>query len=249
MSSNLVRGWTSAALGAAWILVWGWLGTTARAEEFLNVYGVAVHLFATPNCKPPVSEWSVSVKVAPFEERANLSEVVSELARRSLDLGANTLHGIRILSAVPFRGTEAAGIASTCAASDGAPSGLLGDVAGSRTAEAHVFGASHKLGPERTIAGAEPKRIATLTEEKAAHLRRLIVQLQTYDVGPAIIGSCPFIPDLGFRLVGGAEVWWLVSFGRGCDAAVLIRRDGDWRRAKTVELTADAVARLRDLSR
>ena len=83
MSSNLVRGWTSAALGAAWILVWGWLGTTARAEEFLNVYGVAVHLFATPNCKPPVSEWPVSVKVAPFEERANLSEVVSELARRS----------------------------------------------------------------------------------------------------------------------------------------------------------------------
>jgi hypothetical protein len=215
----------------------------------LQVFGVDVYLLSPPSCAPGGTSREVHAHASPFEPDASLAEIITELARQTREAGANTLHSIRIVSAVPFRGAEARGMAMTCRANAAPANGLAALVATSRSVDAFAIKPADPLGPVRTLANAQLTEIASLGADDLAKLKALVLQMSRSTVGPDIKSTCPFIPDFGFRFRGDEhgdqDVWLVVSAGRGCDASVVLRRDDDWRKTPSTNLSAEMVSQLK----
>jgi hypothetical protein len=79
-----------------------------------------------------------------------------------------------------------------------------------------------------------------ITGDVLQRLRDAIFSDQSYDVRSGAVTSCAFYPRLGFRFAsGGREAWWLVS--DSCAAGILVERNDPWGKARTLNLTAEAV--------
>jgi hypothetical protein len=224
------------------------LCTPALADPII-IFGVAVYIVEGPPCPGGDPGRDVRAQVSPFEEQAQLSEIVLELARGAREAGANTLHSIRVVSAAPYRGAEAVGVAATCPPQSNAVPDIQALVAGSRTAEAFEVRATDALGPGRTLANAQLTPIRKLADAEVTTLKMLIAREGDAKSGASVLSSCPFIPDLGFRLGGDGTLWWLVSYAPGCEAAVLMLPDADWRRQPRATLSPAAVSQVRTLAK
>ena len=210
----------------------------------IQIFGVDVYIIAPPDCAKGALARDVHGQAGPFEREAQLSDIVTELARRSREVGANTLYSIRIVSAAPFRGAEAVGIAATCPVTSRIVSDLLATVAGSPSADVFAIRPRQPVGPERTLKTSDLTQITSLGSNNLAKLKDIITRSEQARPEHVIVSSCPFIPDIGFRLGAEQNVWWLVSRGRGCDASVLIKADDDWRKARATPLAPEVVAEV-----
>ena len=152
--------------------------------DSIKIFGVDVYLLEHPSCSGSSRE--VLAKASPFEKEARLADIITELARRTREAGANTLHSIRILSAAPYHGAEAIGIAVTCAITPDPPADLIALVAESRGAEAFAIRPTDPLGPERTLGKAEMELIRRLSEAELGTLKALIASGRQTQPGPTI---------------------------------------------------------------
>jgi hypothetical protein len=107
-------------------------------------------------------------------------------------------------------------------------------------AQTYEFPGEGVLGPERTISTVKIVAGKRLTGETLQRLRTAMFSSRSYEAAGALQKSCPFDPRVGFRFSdAGREAWWLVS--ATCRTAILVSRNDDWRRVRTLNLTSDAV--------
>jgi hypothetical protein len=226
------------------------------ADDFYRVYGVNVYLGNPPECRGKELGSEVRAKVAPFEQAAPLGEIVGELARLAAEQGANTLHSIRILSAVPYQGADVAGVAVRC--SDQASpqpnvalaldNELVAAVKGATNVVAYALPDAGSLGPDRTIEQSKLVAIRELDGTALDRLRALILSADSFDLTQGLAKSCPFIPSIGFKFAApGTEGWWLVSYN--CETAMLARRNDRWPRIPPLNLKPDSLKAFQQLAK
>ncbi len=209
----------------------------------IKIFGVDVYVTQPPTCAPITRTFEVRAKVNPFEMEAQVSEIVTALASRVREGGGNVLHSIRVISAEPFQGAEAAGTGAVCQTPNVKPD-LLAAVTVSRGADILSIRPRDPLGPNRTLENAEVSRLTTLSDTDLKKVKGLVAQSQQALSDLAILRSCPFIPNIGFRFEGNIRAWWLVSVGQGCDGAVLMSADDDWRHERAAPLTEAAMSEI-----
>lgn len=226
--------------------------------EPVKVFNVEVFVVDTPECRNKETGREVRARVSPFEEKVPLEEIVGELARRTAELGADTLHSIRVLSVIPFRGAEVTGIAIRCVKDASPPQNgalvpplneaLVAIVKTAKTARVFNFPDSALLGPDRSADRVTLVAAGEIGGAALERLRALIFSPEGFDLTPGLAKSCPFVPNIGFQFADGREeAWWLVSYR--CETAMLARRTDDWRKVPAINLKPETVKAFQQLAR
>jgi hypothetical protein len=230
--------------------------TTSVADEFYKVYGVNVYLGAAPECLARDFSREVRARVAPFEQAAPLGEIVGELARLAAEQGANMLHSIRILSAVPNQGADVAGVAARCTdkaspqpnALPGLDNELVATVKTATGVVVYALPDAGAAGLDRSVDQSKLVPIRELDGTALDRLRNLVLSADSYDRTQGLAKSCPFIPNIGFKFAAaGNEAWWLVSYS--CETAILARRSDRWPRVPPLNLKPESLKAFQQFAR
>jgi hypothetical protein len=231
-------------------------GTMSIADDFYRVYGVNVYLGGAPECQVKDFSREVRARVAPFEQAAPLGEIVGELARLAAEQGANMLHSIRILSAVPNQGADVAGVAARCTdkaspqpnALPGLDNELVAAVKTAPSVVAYALPDAGAVGLDRSVDQSKLVTIRELDGTALDRLRNLILSAGSFDLTPGLAKPCPFIPNIGFKFAAaGTEAWWLVSYS--CETAILARRSDRWPRVPPLNLKAESLQAFQQLAK
>ena len=78
------------------------------SADSIKIFGVDVYLLEHPSCSGSSRE--VLANASPFEKEARLADIITELARRTREAGANTLHSIRICPQRPITAPKQSGL-------------------------------------------------------------------------------------------------------------------------------------------
>ncbi|WP_128932104.1 hypothetical protein [Bradyrhizobium zhanjiangense] len=229
------------------------VATMSIANESIKVYGVNVYLGPDPKCEVSNFNREIRTRVAPFEQSASLGEIIGELALLARAQGANMLHSIRVLSAVPYQGADVAGVAVRCEDADSAQATTLPTrdkelavvVKAATGAVVYALPDAADLGPERSI---DHSRLVMIRELDAAATEQLRNLIASADPTTGPVKSCPFAPSIAFKFTAlGTEAWWLVSYN--CETAILARRNDNWRGIQPLNLKADVLAAFQNLAK
>ena len=216
----------------------------AAAETPYRILDIDVYFADDAPCGEIKEETTVNAEVAPFAQSTRLGQVVSTLAEKAEQVGANMLHSIRILSSEPGHGTVATGIATSCVSlASPALHRLSEGVAGSQSARVYSF--PDELPRSSTIRDAKLSLEGEVSGDALNAVRSYLPRIAApRPVAP--IEPCRFAPTIGIEFPGNPEGWWLLS--ASCRAAVLVSASDDWTSAKPFRIESNIIGKIKELS-
>src|SRR5262245_17913547 len=247
-----------AALAAALLSAAGLvasLSAAALAAEPLRVFNIDAYVLddALPDCRnlgglivPPIGL---------FPSYLTITQIIKQLANKTLERGGNAMHSIRIQERPPG-GFEVSAVAANCmqeplAGSERSPlpfdPGLIETVRAANEALAFSFPQSGRLDPARSVSTVTTAPRSRLSTAQLAGLKNIVLSPETYPP-PGLAKSCAFEPSFGVQMkTSTADAWWLVSLA--CQTGTLVRADTNWLRTQIVPIAQPAMDRLIALAR